>query len=42
VFRLVRGGRTEIALESPWEIRDRVVFQNLLYRAGCSNRPVAR
>src|SRR5579875_3228309 len=42
VFRLVRGGRTAITLESPWEIRDRVVFQDLLYRAGCSNRPLGR
>src|SRR5579884_2089571 len=42
VFRLVRGGRTVITLASPWEIRDRVVFQDLLYRAGCSNRPLGR
>jgi hypothetical protein len=42
VFRLVRGGRAAITLESPWEIRERVVFQDLLYRAGCSNRPAVR
>lgn len=38
-FRLVRDGSTVIDFESAFDIRDKVEFQDFLYRAGSSSRP---
>lgn len=38
-FRLVRDGAPVIEFESAFEIRDKVEFQDFLYRAGSSSRP---
>lgn len=37
-FRLLRAGKTVIDMTSAFEIRDSIVYQDLLYRAGSSTR----
>jgi hypothetical protein len=37
-FKLIRHGRTEIHTRSRWTISNRIVWQDLLYHAGCSSR----
>lgn len=39
-FRLKRNGQTIIQMQSAFEIRDQIQYQDLLYRAGSSTRPV--
>ena len=37
-FRLLRDGRASVALKSAFEIADKVVYQDMLYRGGSSSR----
>lgn len=39
-FALVRDGATRISLKSAFNVRDRIDWQDLLYRGGSSTRPV--
>jgi hypothetical protein len=39
VFRLLRAGKEVLQVVSPFEINDKIVVQDLLYRGGSSSRP---
>jgi hypothetical protein len=38
-FRLYRSGQTVLDFASAFQVRDRITYQDLLYRGGSSNRP---
>jgi hypothetical protein len=39
-FRIYRNGAAAVAFDSAFQIRDRIVFQDLLYRSGSSTRRI--